>query len=141
MALDLVKYLRIKYKHLGRGFVEGDCLNLGLLFYKEEFGKELEAIAAFTDYSENWAKEGQDFFLKLYKNFGFKKVKDDYRYGDVLFVLTGSAVSHIGIVVDPEQGYFIHTTKLGTAVHNYMAGEWATRIHSAVRYKGKLHAN
>lgn len=140
MALDLVKYLRIQYQHLGRGWVKGDCFNLGLLFYKTEFGID---APDFTDYVENWAELGKDYFKSMYKDYGFKLLRSgtQYQFGDVLFLTTRGSVSHIGIVVDAEQGYFIHTTKLGTAVHNYLVGEWATRVYGAIRYKRKLHAN
>lgn len=139
MALDLIKYLRICYKHLGRGWVQGDCFNLGLLFYKEQFNLD---FPDFTNYTEDWANEGKDYFLKMYKAYGFKLIKDkEYRYGDVLFLTTKGKVSHIGIVIDVNNGYFIHTTKAGTAVHNYLVGEWSERVFGGVRYKEPLNEN
>ena len=138
MALDLIHYLKIRYQHLGRGWEAGDCFNLGLLFYRQEFGLELPD---FTNYAEDWAAQGKDYFMRMYRDYGFVRVRDkEYAYGDVLFLTTRSQVSHIGIVVDPVQGYFIHTTKCGTAVHNYLVGEWASRVFGAVRYKEPLHA-
>ena len=138
MAVDLIKYLRIRYTHLGRGFREGDCFNLGIQFYKEEFGITLPD---FTDYTEDWSEQGKNYFVKMYKLWRFSKVTDAYKFGDVLFLTTKGKVSHVGIIVDPAEGYFIHTTKLGTAVHNYIAGEWASRVDSVIRHKDRIHAD
>lgn len=138
MALrDWVEYLRIGYKHLGRGFVEGDCFNLALLFYKTEFGIE---FPDFTDYEEDWASKGKDFFLTMYKEYGFRKIKShEALFGDVILLRVAGKVSHIGVVVDPERGYFLHTTKSGTAVHNYLAGAWSDHA-GFLRYKKKILA-
>lgn len=139
MAIDLVKYLRIKYEHLGRGWNSGDCFNLLLLFYKEELDI---ALADFTDYSENWASEGKNYFLDLYKKYKFKKISDNYQIGDVVFFSNSKGIiSHVGIVIDPLMGYFIHTTKQGTAVHKYLTGQWADKFMFGIRHKDRIHVN
>jgi cell wall-associated NlpC family hydrolase len=127
-------YLGIKYKHLGRGFEEGDCLNLVLLFYQGELGINLPD---FTDYDEDWAGRGKNYFLEMYRNYEFRKLRKnkEYKYGDVLLFHTRSAVAHCGVVVDPENFYFLHTMKNGTAINSFFVGEWAERLKTVLRHK------
>lgn len=139
MVIDLIRYLRIRYKHLGRGWIEGDCFNLLLLFYKEELSIQLKD---FIDYSENWANEGKNYFLSLYKKYRFKKVEGNFAVGDVIFFSNHKGIiSHVGIITDPVMGYFIHTTKQGTAVHKYLTGQWADKFMFCIRHKDSIHDN
>lgn len=135
--VDLRKYLSIGFKHLGRGYEAGDCFNLAWLFYQDELGISLPD---FTGYSEDWGSEGKNYFLENYKPYGFVRVKQvtEYRFGDLLLFNTKGAISHCGVVIDPENYYFLHTTKTGTATHSFYIGEWASRLRMVLRHKRKI---
>lgn len=133
MAVDTLPYLRIKYKHLGRGWTEGDCLNLLLQFYQKEFSISLPD---FTAYEEDWAKSNKNYFLKMYKTFNFRKFEGDVKFGDVIFFKNSNGIIiHLGIIIDANSGLFMHTTKIGTAIHSYYVGEWASKVGFIIRHK------
>jgi cell wall-associated NlpC family hydrolase len=129
--MEYIKYLQIKFSHLGRGFTEGDCLNLIILFYQHELGIELPDK---TDYPYDWKE--QNYFLELHKDWGFRQV-DMPEFGDVaLFNGLGTdVVSHCGVVIGNHE--FLHTSRHGTAIHQYIYGGWADKLYGFFRYKGQ----
>lgn len=134
MALETLPYLKIGYKHLGRGWVAGDCFNLVLLFYEREFGI---VVPDFAPYSEEWAQQGNNYFITEHAARGFYLLNPDtpLKFGDALLFTSNKRIAHVGIILDPSNGYFIHTTKSGTAVHNYLVGEWSAKRAGVLRHK------
>lgn len=127
-----VKYLKIKFKHLGRGWEEGDCFNMLQLFHREELGIEVED---FTGYEFEWDEQGHNFFLDMYEERGFAFV-DEPEFGDVILFNIGGIVCHCGIVLDDT--YFIHTHSKGTSIANYRVGLWHRRTHGFIRHRSRL---
>lgn len=125
-------YLKIRYRHGGRGWTEGDCFNLLLRFYERELGIEL---ADFPGYPADWDKEGHDYLRRWAGQWGFHQVGEP-AFGDVLLISTGELVNHTGIVVDADQGYFLHCGRAGTALANYRGdGHWLRRTYGFYRHQ------
>lgn len=129
--MKYLKYLRIKYLHLGRGWEGGDCLNLLLLFYREELGIELADCV--PSYDENWAEQGLNFFLDHRESQGFFQVQTP-KVGDALLFQVNNRVLHCGVVIDPVQGLFLHTSRKGTRIDNYVVSVWAQRVYGFYRH-------
>lgn len=134
--MNLIRYLRIQYKHGARGWTEGDCFNLPLLFYSEELRIKLKDYT--EGYAENWSELGNDYFLKLYRKWGFSKIEGP-AYGDIVLFSIGGKVNHCGVVVDPDNFLFLHTGKGGTCVGNYVTDfQWAARVYGFYRHRKML---
>jgi|LGOV01.1.fsa_nt_gb cell wall-associated NlpC family hydrolase len=130
MAIE--KYLGIEYKHLGRGLDAGDCLNLPLLFYKDEFGINVENNQV---YAEDWYLDTPTLILDNLKNLGFVDVPIKVlNYGDVLVFKWRNTPSHLGIYIGG--GNFLHTGAHGTGLSSVFSGAWARRVHSVWRLGG-----
>lgn len=135
--MKYLKYLKVPYKHLGRDFSGCDCLGLVTLFYKNEFGIELPA---YTGYEPQWYLSDATQISRLYKRFGFTKVKLPLCKGDVLLLNEAGSPKHLAVVI--EGGYMLHTVESGTCCQLYTQGIYSTLIHSAYRYtKGIIHAD
>ena len=130
--MNIIEYLKIPYKHLGRTKEGTDCFGLVQLFYNTEFSISL---ADFENYAENWATSGANLISKNYKAAGFKPIKFP-KFGDLVTIREHKGVvSHLGVVTDNQ--YFLHTTRDGTCQHSYVAGHWANRVDQFLTYKGK----
>lgn len=132
---DYIKYLTIPYKHLGRTFEGCDCLGLVKLFYKEELGID---ILDFQKYEEFWHCSTDDFFVSMHQMFGMHCIEHP-AFGDVIFILTGNKITHCGVVVNVREGYFLHMTRRGPALHTYKYGQWAERLSGFYRYQGQCN--
>lgn len=128
--MNLISYLKIPYKHLGRDRKGCDCLGLVKLFYLQEFKIELPE---YTDYEINWYLSDALRVTKSYKRFGFEKVTNP-EYGDILLLNQSGYPKHLGVVIN--DGCVLHTTDSGTCCHTYLQGEYYKAIHSIFRYKG-----
>lgn len=133
MAIDIIKYLRVPYKHLGRDFYGVDCMGLVKLLYEEEYGVSLGDI---PEYSENWAEEGSDYLSDNVEGYGFYQV-DDPRPGDVVMFSRRGKLVHVGVIIDVDN--FIHTTRKGTAVHSLFCSEWTEKLGKIVRHRKVLN--
>ena len=129
--MDYFKYLRIKYQHLGRGWEGGDCLNLLLLFYREELGIDLPDYT--PGYEENWAELGQNLFLEQRESQGFHQIGSPVHGNAILFHINNK-VLHCGVVIDPEVGTFLHTSRNGSRIDNYITSLWAHRVYGFYRH-------
>ena len=128
--MKYVEYLKIPFKHLGRDYSGADCFGLLRLFYQKELNVILKD---FTNYSEDWAKKGKNYFLEMYREWGFSRVsKGNFKFGDAVLFKTNNVISHVGIVLDDI--YFIHMSKKGCSIHSYIDGEWGCRLFGAFRY-------
>lgn len=131
--MNLISYLKIPHQHLGRVTQGCDCLGLVTLFYKQEFNITLPE---YLGYETNWYITDAVNVMKLFTNFGFKKVKAEPEYGDVLLISQARYLKHLGVVVD--KGDFLHTLESGTCCHSYKQGEFSGLIHSCYRFKKGL---
>ena len=128
--MDLIKYLKIPFRHQGRDFSGADCFGMLLLFYKHELGIELPDYD--KDYPEDWWTE-QSLITDLYKEYQFKKVKTFEKGHVILFKNTSTIPGHIGIVLDDST--FLHMTRTGAGTNNYLYGAWARQRHSVYALK------
>lgn len=131
--MKYINYLSIPHKHLGRDFTGCDCFGLIRLFYQEEFKIQLPD---YQDYQQDWHLSDAKYIIRSYSKAGFKKVKDQPRYGDVLLLNEAGYPKHLGVVI--EGGSFLHTLISGTCCHSYMQREYLGKIHSVYRYKKGL---
>lgn len=129
---EYLRYLRIRYKHLGRGWEEGDCWNLVRMFYANELGI---GLSDFTDYGENWANEGYRFLEEMPSTMGFSQVEEIHP-GDALIFRYRGLVYHCGVAL--EAPWFLHTHKGGTSINDYQSGVWALRFHAAWRHQQRV---
>jgi cell wall-associated NlpC family hydrolase len=130
--MEWADYLRIKYRHGARGWVEGDCLNLVLRFYEREFGIQLPDDQC---YPPDWDRQGLDLLRRTAGAWGFAAAEAPASFGDVILFMTGALVNHTGVVVDARQGYFIHCGREGTLLANYRAdSHWLRRVYGYYRY-------
>jgi cell wall-associated NlpC family hydrolase len=120
------KYLRVRYVHGGRDPLVGlDCWGLILCIYRE-FGLSL---IDFDDYPVEWARIGEDYFLKNYYR-QFEKFTIPARLDIALFKNNG-VCDHAGLVLN--DGKFIHCSKVGVSVGRFKT--WAPRIEGFYRLK------
>lgn len=132
--MDLLYYLRIPFKHQGRDEHGADCFGLLRLFYQRELGVDLPDYT--EDYAQEWWRE-TNLILDLYKTYQFKKIKT-FEFGNViLFKNSTTTPGHIGIVIDDHN--FLHMTREGSSVHNYLYSVWARQIHSVYKLKKNAH--
>jgi len=129
VRFDPLPYLRIGYRHLGRGWHQGDCWNLVQRFYERELGI---ALQEFTEYAENWADEGLNFLEELPPTRGFVPA-DPPRFGDLVVFRYRGRVYHCGVALEPP--YFLHTHLTGTSIHDFYTGTWARRLHAVWRHR------
>jgi hypothetical protein len=132
MRRNFFEYLRIKFKHRGRGWDAGDCFNLALLFYSKEFGIDLGDLP--EEYDLDWAQNGGNYFTDLYEKWGFTKVSAP-EFGDGVLFSTNGVVAHCGVVIDPSEGKFLHTSRVGTHIDNYVTTAWAAKLSGFYRFK------
>ena len=134
--MNYLEYLKIPYKFRGSGIGEGaDCYRLVKLIYSKEFGIDLPD----ADYVEDWFNLKDNLILARYESEGFFKIPDSPRKGDVVVLIEHRIPKHLGVIIDSE--YFIHTTKIGTAVHSYKSGQWYGKIHCILRHKDNQNDN
>ena len=106
---NIPKYLKIKYKHLGRGYEYGDCWNLIILFYRN-LGYN---IKDYTHYEEDWSRRGKNYFIENYHE-QWEKI-DNIEIGNaILFQNNRGICDHIGIFIG--DGKFLHTSRAGTVI-------------------------
>lgn len=132
--MDLIEYLKIPYQHQGRSFKGADCFGLLRIYYEHELGVVLPDYD--KPYDQEWWRN-ENLFLDLYKTYQFKKVKTFEKGNVILFKNTSSTPGHAGIVIDDSN--FIHMTKDGVGVNNYLYGIWARQIHSIYKLKKNAH--
>lgn len=132
--MTYVKYLLIPYKHCGRGWGGGDCLNLLRLFYSEELGIELDDHSG---YDEHWYRT-KNLMLDFVEPMGFIEVAAP-EYGDLILLTKRGRVCHCGVFIDTE--YFIHTSRSGTAVHSRFALFGGLEVHGVYRHKERIDVN
>lgn len=128
------KYLRIKFKTAGRGWEEGDCLNLIMRFYEAELGISLGESPS---YDESWVTRGDDLILSNLEGFGFVRT-DVPAVGDVIVFTVAGVQQHLGVVIDTVTGSFLHCTSgAGTTMANYLIDpQYQRRVYGFYRYKG-----
>lgn len=126
-----VKYLLIRYEHLGRSWESGDCYNLVMLFFQTEFDIALDDSVT---YSEDWAEDGFNHILDNTEHYGFSKVDRLPKLGDLVLFKYRGYVYHCGVSLG--DGQFLHTHKRGTSVHDLTSGTWAARLHSVHKHRG-----
>lgn len=130
LKMNTIKYLQIPHQHLGRTFKGCDCLGTVQLFYLHELNT---VLPEYIGYEKTWYLTDAVNVMKLFTTFGFKKVKTEPEYGDILLINQSGYPKHLGVVID--KGDFLHTLESGTCCHSYQHGEFAGLIHSCYRYK------
>jgi len=126
--MDTLPYLQIPFVHRGNTFSGADCFGLLQLFYKHELAVLLPDCS--IEYEEEWWRT-ENLILDLCTEYNFTLV-DTPQFGDaILFYNTSKVPGHIGIVIDEHQ--FIHMTKSGVGVANFLYGYWARQVHSIYR--------
>lgn len=130
--MNLIKYLKIPHRHLGRDFKGCDCFGLVRLFYQQEFGIELPD---YQEYQPDWHLSDARKILRLYTQFGFSEISlsaPNLLPGDILLLNETGYPKHLGVVV--ERGSFLHVLTNGAACHSWQQGHYRDKIHSAFRY-------
>lgn len=126
------RYLRIPYRHEGRDWDGCDCFGLVRLFYAEELGITLEDVHG---YPEDWSSLGLDCLMSGAAGMGFVPHEGTPIRGDVVIFRINSVVSHIGICLNPDEGWFLHCGTGGVSLHNYFTdGAWSRRLGGFYRY-------
>ena len=103
--IDVSKYAQIPYKDRGRDFDGCDCYGLAILIHKEEYGRTIADV--FYPTSEN-PEAIAELIDSTRPTIGAKIVRSPEE-GDLLLMLIGGELSHIGIYVG--SGMVIHTSK------------------------------
>lgn len=132
--MNHLKYLMIQYAHGGRGWEQGDCFNLLLRYYEEEFGIQLKD---YTGYDEKWYVE-KNYFVELAGRWGFTKVETPAS-GDVVLLSKRGRVQHCGIFISTE--YVLHTNHRGTALHSWLSLPDGLKVFGYYRHKDVTHAD
>ena len=122
------KYLGIPFQHLGRNPDKGlDCWGFIKCVY-------LDAGIALSDldaYAPDWARRGQNFFLKNYSD-QWARVEQP-RFMDIVLIRTAGLVNHAGFVLDEAQ--FIHCCRAGVVVSTIAQFAIANKIAGYYRFK------
>ena len=129
---DYTEYLKIPFLHRGRGWEGADCFGILRLYYEKELGITLPDFT--EEYCEDWWGE-KNYFLDLYASYGFRQVDNPAPHDLVMFRNSPTAVGHVGIVVDSSN--FLHMTKAGGGVGNYLFSAWQRQVHSFYRHESQ----
>jgi len=104
------KYLDIPFVEMGRDFSGCDCWGLVVLFFKTEFGIDLE------DHSESYkgVHDLQNIAgISAREKCRWAKIEGNPRKGDVAEMIWGRNNYHVGVV--PAAGYLLHVEEGTTA--------------------------
>jgi len=124
------KYLGIPYVDKGRDENGLDCYGLVYLYYKNEYGIELETFT--QDYesasdaitAHGAIEKHRDEFLEV----------DKPREGDLIIFTIGGFNAHIGLMISDKK--FLHTLDgCEVTVESIDSITWRNRINSYLRFK------
>lgn len=123
------RFLGIPFLHGGRDRSGLDCLGLIHLFYREFDIRVPEGDG--QPYSEEWAQEDPDRYLRGIMTLGSECPIDDLRPLDLVYFRVGRTIAHAGVMVSGT--HFIHVLKgLGVAI-TPLASRWRRRLAGARR--------
>jgi cell wall-associated NlpC family hydrolase len=127
--IDLAPYVGIPYRSHGRGRDGCDCWGLVMLFYREQYGIELQG------FSEAYADAGDQArvssLLQIGRRF-WEPVAEPFT-GDLYLIRIGRWFSHVGIVLS--DGEFLHALKgRNSAVERADSLIWRNCIAGGFRF-------
>ena len=129
------KYTGIDFVSNGRDKIGCDCYGLVRMIVKEENGLEMESFQS-EYYDANHLEGAQD---TLKRHLGIAKPIEvfEVKPTDIIVFKIRGMVCHLGVVVDPKKGTFIHTMR-GTNSHigNYKYSTYKNRVEGFYRYEG-----
>lgn len=108
--MNHLPYLRIPYKHLGRGWDGVDCFGLIRLVYQESLGI---VLADPPEYGERWFLEHPDKVAEYAASTGFVEVDCASIPGDVVAFDWQGELAHLGVFVG--DGYYLHASRAGVS--------------------------
>jgi len=123
--VDLIEYLKIPYAHMGRTITGVDCFGLVRLFYKFELGIDLPDYS--IPYTQEWWRT-ENLILDLAASYNCFPTNKKDKGVIVLLRNTTSTPGHMGVIIDDSN--FLHMTRNGAAVNNFLYGHYAKQVHS-----------
>jgi hypothetical protein len=124
-------YVGVPYKKMGRDINGLDCWGLVRLIYKEQYNIDLPSYV--DEYQEGESETLAEIIAINKEN--WVKV-DTPTIGDVLLLRSGRFLSHVGVVISPNQ--FIHVRETtNTVIERFDHGKWSYRKDGAYRYVEK----
>lgn len=129
--IDIVKYLSIPFKHLGRDWNGCDCLGLSKLFYEHELNK------IFPDfyYEQGLKNSNPDFMIEKIENNNFVIIDNPEKYCLVTFKKFGEKiVNHMGIMLDETRFLHIPRNKL-PVISKLTNPVWERRFYGFFKLK------
>lgn len=108
---------------IGLSYAQADCWDLVCLVYRDDLQLEL---------GSRW---NQVLGIKS----GDWTEVDDFKRYDILLFSDGPFNKHVGIVIDPIKGLFIHTLRdTGVVFGNYRSTQWKDRFKKTYRYRSLI---
>jgi cell wall-associated NlpC family hydrolase len=125
------KYIGLPYEECGRGPTGYDCWGLVQLVYAREL--ELALPSYLGDYED---QGDTDAIVQLYHGGREDWVKvDEPRPLDVVMFNIAGRPSHVGVVVTPFEGAFLHAPEnCSSRIENYNDRMWCRRIEGFYRH-------
>ncbi len=124
---------------IGREFSYGilDCYTLIQDYYKEEFGIDLiDPIDKNIDHHDGWWLKGYKFYEENYEAFGWERVNDAPRKGDVVLMqIRSKTPNHAAVYLG--DGHILHHLYGRLSSRDVYGGYWRETTRYMIRYKGK----
>lgn len=106
---------------IGLPYEQADCWDLVRLVYRNEF---------WIDLGSRWAQ------IAGIRDGDWTEVQGGVKTFDVLLFRDGPLNKHVGVVIDPEKGRFLHTMKAtGAVVSDYRSKQWKDRLQKIYRHR------
>ncbi len=138
--MDISKYIGLPFLSCGRDPVSGiDCWGLVCLFYRQEYGLELNEHA--SDYQDTEAFEEMHDTVVNEASEAWQEISHrNVRLGDVVVFNVSGYPVHVGIVLNKTEMLHI-TDGVNASKENYQNMRWKRRVSNFYRHKGMVDAN
>jgi len=128
--MNFGKFIGIPYKHQGYSFSGCDCWGLLRLIYKE--CRDIE-LPTFTEYLQQWYKQGENHIQDNIQNVRCAKVDPPYKLYDGILFYRKTIVTHIGMYIGNNK--FIHVLEKSDSRVDKIEGYWKDRLYGSWRYE------
>uniref|UniRef100_A0A6M3KH25 Putative tail protein n=1 Tax=viral metagenome TaxID=1070528 RepID=A0A6M3KH25_9ZZZZ len=135
MKYDFSKYIKLKYKNLGRDFSGIDCFGLVWLIFKEERNIILPDFTTLNYNPDLISSNHKDIIIDtIDTNNTYKKVKPPYKMFDCPIFLdscTLTFANHIGMFITDTS--FIHIRENTTVMVSQLDNYYNSKLYTVIR--------